>query len=158
MALYGLERRLNMNEMLAIERAPAEELLKLYKELYGEVATSNHRLYLWRKVAYKLQERDHGSLSAKAKNRLKTLIEEYDPVNNKALRPGKPAVSQQPSAKDKRLPIPGTVITKEYKNAKYQVKVLEKGFEYNGKIFKTLSAIAQDITRSHWNGYLFFNL
>lgn len=147
-----------MDEIMALKNAPAEELLKRYKELYGEDAAGTHKTYLWRKIAYKLQEQDRGSLSAKAKDRLKTLIEEYDPINNKALRPDKLIVSQEASVKDKRLPIPGTVITKEYKGANYRIKVLEKSFEYNGKIYKTLSAIAKEITGAHWNGYLFFNL
>lgn len=147
-----------MDEIMALENAPTEELLRRYKELYGESATGTHKTYLWRKVAYKLQEREHGGLSAKASGKLKTLIEEFDPINNKALRPDKPMVNQQALAKDKRLPIPGSVITKEYKGANYQVKVLEKGFEYSGKIYKTLSAIAKEITGAHWNGYLFFNL
>lgn len=147
-----------MTEIMALKNAPAEELQRLYKELYGEDATGTHKTYLWRKIAYKLQEQEHGGLSAKAKGKLKALIEEFDPINNKALRPDKPMVSQQASVKDKRLPIPGTVITKEYKGANYQVKVLEKGFEYNAKIYKTLSAIAKEISGAHWNGYLFFNL
>lgn len=147
-----------MDEIIALKNAPAEELLKRYKELYGEDATGTHKTYLWRKIAYKLQEQEHGGLSAKAKGKLKALIEEFDPINNKVLRPDKPMVSQQASVKDKRLPIPGTVITKEYKGANYQVKVLEKGFEYNAKIYKTLSAIAKEISGAHWNGYLFFNL
>ncbi|MFH0839085.1 MAG: DUF2924 domain-containing protein [Candidatus Omnitrophota bacterium] len=147
-----------MDEIMALKNAPAEELQKRYKELYGEDATGTHKTYLWRKIAYKLQEQEHGSLSAKAKERLKVLIKEYDPINNKILRPDKPMVNQQASVKDKRLPIPGTVITKEYKGANYQVKILEKGFEYNGKLYKTLSAIAKEITGAHWNGYLFFNL
>lgn len=143
---------------MTLKNAPAEELLKRYKELYGEAVVGTHRLYLWRKIAYKLQERQYGCISAKAKGRLKALIEGYDPINNKALRPDNPIASQPTSAKDKRLPIPGTVITKEYKDTKCQVKVLEKGFEYNGKNYKTLSAIAKEITGAHWNGYLFFNL
>ena len=147
-----------MSEIMALKNAPVEELLKRYKELYGEDAVGTHRLYIWRKVAYRLQEREQGSLSAKAKDRLDALIEEYDPINNKALRPDKPASCLSVTAKDKRLPIPGTVITKEYKTAKHQVKVLEKGFEYNGKIYKTLSAIAKEITGAHWNGYLFLGL
>ena len=147
-----------MDEIIALKNAPAEELLKRYKELYGEDATGTHKTYLWRKIAYKLQEQEHGGLSAKAKGKLKTLIEEFDPINNKALRPDKPSIHQQLPTKDKRLPIPGTVITKEYKSTNYRVKILEKGFEYNNKIYKTLSAIAKEITRAHWNGYLFFNL
>ncbi len=146
-----------MSEIMALKNAPVEELLRRYKELYGEDSSGNHRLYLWRKVAYRLQEREQGSLSAKAKGRLKALIEEYDPINNKALRPDKPAPCQS-TPKDKRLPIPGTVITKKYKDVKHRVKVLENGFEYNGKIYKTLSAIAKEVTGAHWNGYLFFNL
>ncbi|MFA6078403.1 MAG: DUF2924 domain-containing protein [Candidatus Omnitrophota bacterium] len=147
-----------MSAIMALKNAPIEELLSRYKELYGEDATSNHRLYLWRKIAYRLQEREQGSLSDKASGRLSALIEEYDPINNKALRPNRPPSCLPASTKDKRLPIPGTVITKEYKDAKYRVKVFEKGFEYNGKIYKTLSAIAKEITGAHWNGYLFFNL
>jgi len=147
-----------MDEIIALKNAPAEKLLKRYKELYGKDANGTHKTYLWRKIAYKLQEQEHGSLSAKAKERLKALIEEFDPINNKVLRPDKPMLSQHAAVKDKRLPIPGTVITKEYKGTNYQVRVLEKGFEYNGKIYKTLSAIAKEITGAHWNGYLFFNL
>ena len=147
-----------MSQIMSLKSAAVETLLKRYKELYGEDAASNHRLYLWRKVAYKTQEHESGSMSAKAKSRLKALIEEYDPINNKVLRPNKAAPCLPAIVKDKRLPIPGTVITKEYKDAKYQVRVLEKGFEYNEKIYRTLSAIAKEITGSHWNGYLFFNL
>jgi hypothetical protein len=158
MAYCILGKEIKMNEIMALKNASVGDLLKRYKELYGENATGTHKTYLWRKVAYKLQEQEHGSLSIKAKGQLKAFIEKYDPINNKALRPNKPMVSQQASTKDKRLPIPGTVITKEYKDISYQVKVLEKGFEYNGKIHNTLSAIAKEITGAHWNGYLFFNL
>jgi hypothetical protein len=41
---------------------------------------------------------------------------------------------------------------------KIQVKVLEKGFEYENKVYKHLTAIADKITGAHWNGYNFFNL
>ena len=146
------------NQIQNLKNMDISKIQALYKELYGEESNGTHKIYLWRKVAYKLQEREYGGLPVKAKNRLKALIEEYDPINNKALRPDKPAPCQPAVSKDKRLPIPGTVITKEYKDIKQQVRVLEKGFEYNGKIYKTLSAIAKEITGAHWNGYLFFNL
>ena len=145
-----------MSEIMALKNAPVEELLRRYKELYGEDAAGTHRLYLWRKIAYRLQEREHGSLSAKAKGRLRTLIEEYDPINNKALRPD--TVKRQHFLRDQRLPIPGTLITKEYKGLAIEVKILEKGFEYKSKVYKSLTAIAKEITGCHWNGYLFFNM
>ena len=151
-------KELMLEQIMALKNAPTEELQKRHKELYGEDAAGTHRLYLWRKIAYRLQESEQGSLSAKAKGRLNAIIEEYDPINNKTLRPDKPASCLPVTVKDKRLPIPGTVITKEYKNTKHQVRVLEEGFEYNGKIYKTLSAIAKEITGAHWNGYLFLGL
>jgi len=147
-----------LNQIQNLKDMDISKIQALYKELYGKESNGTHKTYLWRKVAYKLQEKEYGSLSAKAKERLQALIEEYDPVNNKVLRPDKAIIRQQLPIKDKRLPIPGTVITKGYKGLNYQVKVLEKGFEYNQKIYKTLSAIAKEITGAHWNGYLFFGL
>ena len=147
------------DEISSLKDQPLEALKTHYKEVFSVTdVPSNNKVFLWRKVAYKLQERELGGLSAKASGKLKMLIEEFDPINNKALRPDKPMVNQHALVKDKRLPIPGSVITKEYKGANYQVKVLEKGFEYSGKIYKTLSAIAKEITGAHWNGFLFFNL
>ena len=51
------------------------------------------------------------SLSAKAKNRIKELIEKYDPINDETLKPDRPIVA---SSKDRRIPFPCTVITKDY--------------------------------------------
>jgi hypothetical protein len=79
---------------MALKNAPAEELQRRYKEFYDEDASGTHKTYLWRKIAYKLQEQKHGSLSAKARGKLKALIDEFDPINNKALRPDAPVVNQ----------------------------------------------------------------
>ena len=103
-----------------------------------------------------------GGLSKKAKTRLEELIEKYDPVNNKALRPkittGDKELKTLPSMRDKRLPIPGTIIRKNYKGKEIEVRVLEKGFEYIGKHYRSLTGIAFEITGAHWNGYSFFNV
>ena len=55
-------------------------------------------------------------------------------------------------------PLPGTVLTREYKGREVRVRVLEKGFEYEGQPYRSLSAVAKAITGSHWNGRLFFGL
>ena len=59
---------------------------------------------------------------------------------------------------DKRLPMPGTVLTREYKGQLLKVTVRDDGFEYDGETYRSLSAIAKEITGSHWNGYHFFGL
>jgi hypothetical protein len=57
---------------------------------------------------------------------------------------------------DRRLPPPGTILTRTYKGARLQVRVLPAGFEYDGQVYKSLSAVAKAITGSHCNGFLFF--
>jgi hypothetical protein len=57
---------------------------------------------------------------------------------------------------DERLPIARTVLTRPFKGRVYEVTVLPNGFEYDGDIYKSLTAVAHAITGSHWNGYLFF--
>ena len=138
------------------------ELKAIYKEVYGsETAPSSNKVYLWRKIAYKLQEIEHGGLSTETQGKIEEFIQKYDPINNKALRPevNSDNKSKKPKlSRDKRLPIPGTIIIKEYKGTKLEVKILEKGFEYNNKQYRSLTAIAKEVTGAHWNGYLFFGL
>jgi len=157
-----------MNEKIAqevqtLKNAELSQIQARYKELFsGPEMTSTNKPYLIKKVTYKLQELAEGGLSDEAKMRIIELIEKYDPINNKALRPqvlsaGKNVVSI-PFMRDKRLPIPGTVIYKKYKNQDIHVKILDKGFEYKDKYYRSLSAVAFELTGAHWNGFSFFNL
>lgn len=97
-------------------------------------------------------------LSDEAKAKLEQFIAAYDPINNKILRQKGNSQATKRRSRDRRLPIPGTIISKVYKGTIINIKVLDKGFEYNGKYYRTLSSIANTITGQHWNGYLFFGL
>ena len=144
-------------EILALKDLSVLELQTKYSELFdGKKATSNNKTYLWQRIAYRIQEIEYGGLPAEALNKLKALTQEYDPINNQALRSY--AVERYHASRDRRLPIPGTVINKKYKGTEIRVKALEHGFEYNGKVYKTLSAVAKAITGAHWNGFSFFNM
>lgn len=149
-------------QIMELKNKPLEELRAKYAELFKSEATSNNRAYLWRKLTYRMQELAYGGLSEETQGRINDLIERYDPVNNKSLRPDEAGPDKgkkkSPSSHDRRLPIPGTVITKEYKGKSLSVKVLLGGFEFNGKAYKSLTAVAKEVTGAHWNGYLFFNL
>ena len=149
-------------EIMELKDKPLLELKAIYKEVYGsETVPSSNKIYLWRKIAYKLQEIEHGGISGQAQGKIEEFIQKYDPVNNKALRPDSNSGNNGREVKlsrDKRLPIPGTIITKEYKGTTLEVKVLEKTFEYNNKQYRSLTAIAKEVTGAHWNGYLFFGL
>lgn len=132
-----------------------------YQELFpGQQAPSDNKVHLIRKMAYKIQELEYGGLSEEARAKIAEMIAKYDPINNKALRPqvvsGGKNVVAIPFLRDKRLPIPGTLLQKRYKGQEYHVKVLEKGFEFKDKFYKSLSAVAHEITGAHWNGFSFF--
>jgi hypothetical protein len=60
--------------------------------------------------------------------------------------------------RDARLPMPGSLLVKDYKSQTVVVKVLDDAFEYDGRRFSSLSAIAGEITGTRWNGYAFFGL
>ncbi len=145
-------------QMEALKKLSLSELKETYQQHFqGKRAVSGNRVFLWRKIAHQMQVVAFGGLSLRAQEKLHALLTNYDPVNNTVLKP-KTTYSGSAPKRDRRLPLPGTIITKEYKGTKIQVKALEKGFEYNGKLYKSLTAIAQDITGAHWNGYHFFNL
>lgn len=64
----------------------------------------------------------------------------------------------QPARRDVRLPKPGDVLSRSYKGREITVRVLEAGFEYEGRRFRSLSAIAEAVTGAHWSGLLFFGI
>ena len=150
-----------VEQIMDLKTKSLNELKAKYVELFeGKKAPSSNKTCLWRKIAYRLQEIEYQGLPEDVQNQINDLIERYDPVNNKSLRPPDPKkdAGVKPSTRDKRLPIPGSVITKHYKDRILEIKVLEKGFEFENKYYKTLSSIASQVTGAHCNGYLFFNL
>lgn len=152
---------IKLTEIMELKEKSLDELKTKYEELFpGQQASSNNKIFLWRKIAYRIQELEYGGISTETQSKIQQLIQQFDPINNKSLRPDA-TIENQPKKnliRDKRLPIPGTVIIKEYKGIKLEVKILESGFEYHNKIYKSLTAIAKEVTGAHWNGYLFFNL
>lgn len=155
-----MENETVLVQILELKQMAIKCLLKKYTALFGDARhTYNNAEYLRKKIANKLQEQAYGGLSEPAKNKLDQIIGLYDPINNKLLRKIKPD-KQRPikGVRDRRLPIPGSIITKTYKGTEINIKTLEKGFEYKDKIYRTLSSVANAITGDHWNGYLFFGL
>lgn len=75
------------------------------------------------------------------------IITEETPLENLPVRP-----------RDNRLPAPGSIITKTYRGKTIEVKVLGNGFEYEGKVFKSISRVAMTIVKRQISGYVFFGL
>ncbi len=146
-----------IDRIMALKNLSLEELKAKYEEVFkGEKPSSTNKTHLWHRIAYRIQELEYGGLSENTKNRITNLIDRYDPINKTMLRPQKTIKGEKTGIRDRRLPIPGAIIRKEYKGKLLEVKVLKKGFEYENKAYRTLSAVAKAITGDHWNGYLFF--
>ncbi len=64
---------------------------------------------------------------------------------------------KQPVRKGDR-PIVGTRLIREWQGIEHTVTVLADGYEYQGRPYRSLSAIARAITGTRWNGPLFFAL
>lgn len=147
-----------ISKIMAIKDLPTKALMEKYAELFeGKKSPTNNRVYLWKRIAFRIQELEYGGLSGDAKDKLQELIKEFDPINHVA-KSTPVETPKKKEGRDRRLPIPGTILMKDYKGSKYEVKVLEKGFEFKNNNYKSLSAITKEITGAHWNGYLFFNL
>lgn len=91
-------------------------------------------------------EEQHGSLSPKVQRKIDKLVENYDRTQN---------IEKE----NKVLSITdGTKLVREFKGEIYEVIAVNGGFSFNGKLYKTLSAIANVITGTHWNGKKFFGV
>ena len=137
------------------------DLRERFVELFGEPPRSRHKEHLVRRIAWRLQALAEGDLSQRAHRRAAELASDAD------LRLGPPprekskvtlSTAARTAARDERLPMPGTILVRQYHRQTLEVKVLQRGFEYDGQIYKSLTAVAKRITGKHWNGYHFFGL
>lgn len=150
----------------ALKRMTMTGLREKYQEVFGEPTRSGNRDFLFKRIAWRIQSLAEGGLSERARQRAEELARDAD-VRLTVPRPPKHAhesaartvVVKAPkvTAHD-RLPIAGTVLTRKYRGKQVETKVLPNGFEYQGEVYRSLSAVAKAVTGSHWNGHLFFGL
>jgi hypothetical protein len=152
-------------EVAALQRMTVKELRSKYAEVFGDETRTGNKTWLVKRIAWRLQAVAEGDLSERARQRADELANDADlrmsPPKSKPVAPTPPERTTTTTIRvtgDDRLPLPGTIITREYKGQTLQVRVLPNGFEYEGEVYRSLSAVAKTITGSHCNGYLFFRL
>jgi hypothetical protein len=147
-------------EVAALERMTVGQLHERYVEVFGEPVRSRHKQYLIRRIAWRLQANAEGGLSERALRRAEELANVADVrVTPPRGATGASRTATPPaSVSDRRLPSPGTTVTRRYKGRTLSVTVLPDGFEYDGERYRSLSAVAKAITGSHMNGFRFFGL
>src|SRR5258708_33291621 len=157
----GMNAELNRH-IEELKHLTTAQLQRKYRELFGQTSHSNHKDYLFRRVAGRMKAVAEGGLSERARERAREIATDAD---LRLCAPNKP-IETQPAIRvakssrqvDPRVPPPGTQLIKRYKKDTIAVTVLEDGYQYGERIYKSLSAIARQVTGTQWNGYLFFGL
>jgi hypothetical protein len=148
-------------EIEQLPSMPMEELRQRYREVFGEHSQSKHKQHLVRRIAWRLQVLAQGDLSERARQRALAIANDADlkvQVPSRWMASQQTAQERKGGPKDRRLPVIGTVLTRTYGDQTVVVKVLKGGFEYQGRRYQSLSAIAREATGTRWNGLLFFGL
>ncbi|MBM4368635.1 MAG: DUF2924 domain-containing protein [Deltaproteobacteria bacterium] len=149
-------------ELRRLNQTPVPDLKARYAEVFGEATRSNNRDYLVKRIIWRLQAREEGDLSARARRGAEELADDAD-LRTRAPKAephanGLPLVASIRVPRMSPAPTPGMVLTREYKGRLIAARVLPKGYEYEGKVYRSLTAIANEVTGGHWNGRLFFRL
>jgi hypothetical protein len=150
-------------EIAILERMTVLELRRKHAEVFGEETRSGNRDYLVKRIAWRLQSLAEGDLSERARHRAQELANDAD-IRLRAPRMlTEPAPERTRTAavnvpQDNRVPPPGAVLTRDYKGKTVIVTVLPDGFQHEGTVYRSLSAVAMAVTGTHWNGYHFFGL
>jgi hypothetical protein len=151
-------------EIAALHRLTVRQLRARYAAVYGEGTAAANRAWLVKRIAYRLQVLAEGDLSERARRRAAELANDADlrlhPPRTEPTPapPAAPAPTPPAPPRDERLPPAGTVLARPYRGETLQVRVLDDGFEFQGRVYPSLSAVARAITGSHCNGFLFFRL
>jgi Protein of unknown function (DUF2924) len=152
-------------EIDRLARMKTKELKAYYRQLFGEEARSRNRMYLYRRLAWKLQANVHGGLSDRAQERAHRLADDVAlrllPPRSVSQAQAAPVGALEPppeAGRDRRLPPTGSSLQRSYQGRSIEVRVLQSGFEYNGRQYASLSAVAHHATGTQWNGFTFFRL
>ena len=133
-----------VRQIIELESKSLDELKVIYNDIMPKpLKVHVSKDYLRPRIAYRLQELAFGGLKEGIKDKLLEIADGGQIHKNKIVRG--------------RL-LPGTKICKKWGDITHEVEVLKDGFSYAGQKFKSLSAIANIITGTKWNGLKFFKI
>jgi hypothetical protein len=152
-------------EIEGLQKLRTGALRAKYQELFGAATRSSNKQFLFRRIAWRLQERAEGDLTERARRRAAEIADDADVrlcapkrfVNGLPTESRPPDMRRRPQ-RDWRLPQPGATLTRQYHGQQIVVHVAPDGFEFRGRHYRSLSAIAREVTGTRWNGLAFFQL
>jgi hypothetical protein len=153
-------------EIQGLRSLTTAQLKEKYREVFGEQSRSNHKQFLFRRIAWRSQANAWGGLSERARRRALELADDADlrsraPKNFLRQPPddGRTVEARPRPALDPRLPLPGTPLIRRYQGKEIIVHVRpDGGFECSGRIYTSLSRAVIEATGTRWNGFAFYGL
>ena len=133
--------------LAALKAMAVKELKAEWQTLFDAPAPNNSRTFLENRLAYRIQELTYGGPDKQTRRLLDLLADEVEGT-----------LTRKAQIADPRNPVVGTKLIREWDGVAHTVTVLKDGFEWDGKRYKSLSAVARSITGTRWNGYRFFGL
>jgi hypothetical protein len=140
-------------QIAELDALPMRDLRDRWRALIGTDPPRYNRSFLIRRLAYRLQELAHGGLSQAARARMDELLTQAgcDEL-------GSPQVKKQIVRGRREMPIIGTRLIREWDGQCHEVTAVPGGFAYRGRRYRSLTAVAELITGTHWNGPAFFGV
>ena len=152
-----------IKQIHAMQRMTVGQLRVEWERLYGEPTRSRNRIFLWRRLAWRIQELQFGGLTDTTKARILDLAPAT--LGRLQMPPGfVPSVDEcstppgPTTRRDRRLPAPGSTILRDYRGQTLRLLVLDDGFELDGVHYDSLSEAARVVTGQRWNGPLFWGV
>jgi hypothetical protein len=133
--------------LAALKAMSVSDLKAEWRNLFGVDAPNNSRAFLELRLGYRIQELAFGGPSRETVRLLDALADELN---------GKPG--RKTMIRESRMPVAGTRLVREWNGVEHTVTVLRDGFEFEGRKYKSLSAIARAIAGTRWNGWRFFGI
>jgi hypothetical protein len=133
--------------LAALKAMSVNELKAEWQALYDAPAPNNSRTFLESRLAYRIQELTYGGPDKQTRRLLDLLADEVEGT-----------LTRKAQIADPRNPVVGTKLIREWKGVAHTVTVLREGFDWDGRRYKSLSAVARAITGTRWNGYRLFGL
>ena len=133
--------------LAALKTTPTPDLKAQWRDLFETEPPPYNRRFLESRLAYRIQELAYGGLKPETIERLEALGQQLDGGN---------MVLRRIRAEEK--PISGTRLIREWQGVEHCVTVRDNDYEYQGRPYQSLSAVARAITSTRWNGWVFFGL
>jgi len=133
--------------LATLKTISVNELKTEWRSLFGADAPNNSRPFLELRLGHRIQELAYGGPSRETVRLLDALADELH---------GKPG--RKTMIRESRMPVAGTRLVREWNGVEHTATVLRDGFEFEGRKYKSLSAIARAITGTRWNGWRFFGI